>query len=41
VRHGLEPGAQFAKILEQVREAQLEGQIQTKRAALEWVDRQR
>jgi poly(A) polymerase len=41
VRHGLEPGAQFATILEQVREAQLEGQIQTKRAALEWVDRQR
>jgi poly(A) polymerase len=41
VRHGLKPGAQFAKILEQVREAQLEGQIKTKRAALEWVDSQR
>ena len=41
VRHGLEPGSHFATILEQVREAQLEGQIQTKRAALEWVDAQR
>jgi hypothetical protein len=25
--------------LEQVREAQLDGQIQSKRAALEWIDR--
>jgi len=41
VRHGLQPGAHFAAILEQVREAQLEGQIQSKRAALEWVDRRR
>ncbi len=41
VRHGLEPEPHFATILEQVREAQLEGQIQTKRAALEWVDSQR
>jgi poly(A) polymerase len=41
VRHGLEPGAQFAMILEQVREAQLEGQIQSKRAALEWIDSRR
>jgi len=40
VRHGLKPGARFATILEQVREAQLDGQIQSKRAALEWVDRQ-
>ena len=39
VRHGLEPGPQFASLLEQVREAQLDGQIQSKRAALEWVDR--
>jgi poly(A) polymerase len=38
VRRGLKPGAQFATILEQVREAQLEGQIQSKRAALEWID---
>jgi poly(A) polymerase len=40
VRHGLEPGAQFAIILEQVREAQLNRQIHNKREALEWVDRQ-
>jgi poly(A) polymerase len=39
VRHGLEPGALFATILEQVREAQLDGQIHSKREALEWVDR--
>jgi poly(A) polymerase len=39
VRHGLEPGPQFASLLEQVREAQLDGQIQSKRAALEWIDR--
>ncbi len=37
VRLGLEPGVQFATILDQVREAQLEGQIQTKQAAIEWV----
>ncbi|HEX3449573.1 MAG TPA: CCA tRNA nucleotidyltransferase [Isosphaeraceae bacterium] len=41
VRLGLQPGAHFATILEQVREAQLEGQIQSKRAALEWVDSRR
>jgi poly(A) polymerase len=41
VRLGLEPGAKFAKILEQVRELQLEGQIQTKPGALEWVDAHR
>jgi poly(A) polymerase len=41
VRQGLEPGAKFAKILEQVRELQLEGQIQTKPEALEWVDAHR
>ncbi len=41
VRHGLQPGAHFAVILEQVREAQLEGQIQSKRAALEWIDSRR
>jgi poly(A) polymerase len=39
VRHGLEPGPEFASILEQVREAQLDGQIQSKRAALEWIDK--
>jgi poly(A) polymerase len=41
VQHGLVPGAAFKVLLEQVREAQLEGQIQSKREALEWVDRQR
>jgi poly(A) polymerase len=41
VRLGLEPGAQFAAILDQVREAQLEGQVQTKQAALEWAERVR
>jgi poly(A) polymerase len=40
VRHGLEPGARFAMILEQVREAQLDRQIHNKREALEWIDRQ-
>jgi poly(A) polymerase len=38
VRHGLEPGPSFALILEKIREAQLEGRIQSKREALEWVD---
>jgi poly(A) polymerase len=41
VRLGLKPGVQFATILEQVREAQLEGQIQTKMDALDWVGRER
>jgi poly(A) polymerase len=40
VRHGLKPGPQFRDLLEQIREAQLEGRIQSKREALEWVDRQ-
>jgi poly(A) polymerase len=40
VRHGLKPGARFATILEQVREAQLDGQIHSKREALEWIDRE-
>ena len=39
VRHGLKPGPQFAVLLDRVREAQLDGQIQSKREALEWVDR--
>jgi poly(A) polymerase len=41
VRHGLEPGPQFKTLLDQIREAQLDGQIRSKREALEWVDRQR
>lgn len=39
VRHGLEPGAHFAVILETIREAQLDGKVQSKREALDWVDR--
>lgn len=40
VRHGLKPGVAFKAILDQVREAQLERRIHSKREALEWVDRQ-
>lgn len=39
VRHGLEPGAHFAVILETIREAQLEGRVLSKREVLDWVDR--
>jgi poly(A) polymerase len=39
VRHDLEPGARFSVILEKIREAQLEGRVQSKRDALDWVDR--
>lgn len=39
VRHGLEPGAHFSVILETIREAQLEGRVQSKREVLDWVDR--
>lgn len=39
VRHGLEPGAHFAVILETIREAQLERRVQSKREVLDWVDR--
>ena len=38
VRHGLVPGASFALILEKIREGQLEGAVQSKRDALDWVD---
>ena len=37
-RHGLTPGPHFATILEQVREAQLDRQVGSKREALEWID---
>ncbi|MBX6313773.1 MAG: CCA tRNA nucleotidyltransferase [Isosphaeraceae bacterium] len=40
VRHGLTPGPHFATLLEQAREAQLNRVIQSKREALEWLDRQ-
>ncbi len=39
VRHGLEPGPSFGRILEQIREAQLDGKIHSKREALAWLDR--
>jgi poly(A) polymerase len=40
VRHGLSPGSHFATILEQLREAQLDRVVNSKREALEWLDRQ-
>jgi poly(A) polymerase len=39
IRHGLEPGPQFAELLEQVRDAQLNGEIHTRDDALAMVDR--
>jgi poly(A) polymerase len=39
VRHGLSPGTHFATILDQLREAQLDRVINSKREALEWLDR--
>src|SRR5512142_218506 len=39
VRHGLSPGAHFKTILDQIREAQLDRVINSKREALEWLDR--
>jgi poly(A) polymerase len=38
-RHGLNPGPDFKAILEQVREAQLDRVVNSKREALEWLDR--
>jgi poly(A) polymerase len=40
VRHGLKSGPQFKDLLQRIREAQLDGQLHSKRAALEWVDRE-
>jgi len=39
-RHGLRPGPRFKSLLEQVYEAQLERAVQSKKEALEWLDRQ-
>lgn len=39
IRHGLKPGPQFRELLEQVRDAQLDGRIQTNAEALSLVDR--
>ncbi len=41
IRHGLTPGPQFAALLEQVRDAQLNGKIHTRDDALAMVDRLR
>lgn len=38
VRHGLKPGVRFATLLEQVRDAQLDGRICTRDEALAWID---
>jgi poly(A) polymerase len=38
VRHGLKPGPNFKKILDAVREAQLDRLVNNKREALDWVD---
>ena len=37
---GSTTGARFAIILEKTRDAQLDGEIHSKREALDWVDRQ-
>jgi hypothetical protein len=39
ISHGLAPGPQFSELLEKVRDAQLNGQIATRKAALALVDR--
>jgi poly(A) polymerase len=39
VRHGLTPGPQFAALLGEIREAQLDRVVNSKREALEWLDR--
>jgi poly(A) polymerase len=39
VRHGLEPGPLFKRLLDAVREGQLDGTLQTPQQALELVDR--
>ena len=38
-RHGLEPGPLFKQLLDAVREAQLDGTIQTKQEALDLVEK--
>jgi tRNA nucleotidyltransferase/poly(A) polymerase len=41
IRHGLTPGPEFSALLEKVRDAQLEGEIQTRAEALALIDRLR
>ncbi len=38
VGHGLRPGAHFARLLDQVRDAQLDRVVTSKKEALEWLD---
>ena len=38
-RHGLLPGSQYKTLLDEIREAQLDGVVRSKREALEWLDR--
>jgi poly(A) polymerase len=38
VRHGLRPGPHFARLLEQVRDAQLDRVVSSKEEALAWLD---
>ena len=40
VQNGWTPGPRFAAMLENVREAQLEGMVKSKKDALEWLDRE-
>src|SRR5262249_42513731 len=40
VQHRLKPGVHCAMLLENVRDAQLDGLVRSKTEALEWVDRQ-
>jgi poly(A) polymerase len=39
VRHGQKPGPSFRRILDEIRAAQLDGKLHSKREALEWLDR--
>jgi poly(A) polymerase len=39
VRHGVKPGPSLGKMLQQIREAQLDGKIHSKREAIEWIER--
>jgi tRNA nucleotidyltransferase/poly(A) polymerase len=41
VRHGLKPGPQFSQLLDQIRDAQINGEIQSRAEALALVDRLR
>jgi poly(A) polymerase len=38
-RHGLEPGPHFKRLLDAIREAQLDGSVKTRQQALDLADR--